>query len=81
MTAVFDTTSAPYTPDGIQDTITVTLPVAPGTGGTGGILTGTGFISECTLPSAETGGLMEQTITFVFDGDTGPTFTAGVAGS
>lgn len=80
ITAVMELTGEPYTPDGTNDTITITLPAPNGTG-TGGILTGTGFISECTLPSIEIGGLLEQTITFVFDGETGPTWTAGAAGA
>jgi len=76
LTVVFEPTDEPYAPDGTQDTVTVTLPTA---GATSGILTGTGFISECTLPSVEIGGLLEQTVTFTFDGETGPTFTAGTA--
>jgi len=74
LTVVFEPTDDVYTPTGDQDTITITLPTA---GSTGGILSGTGFISECTLPSVEIGGLLEQTITFTFDGETGPTFDAG----
>ena len=76
VTAVFEPTDTPFTPDGVSDTITITLPSA---GATGGILTGTGFISECTLPSVEIGGLLEQSFTFTFDGETGPTYTAGTA--
>lgn len=76
ITAVMELTDDPFTPDGVNDTITITFPNA---GATAGTLTGTGFISECTLPSIEIGGLLEQTITFVFDGETGPTYTAGTA--
>jgi len=75
-TVVFEATDEPFTPDGLSDTITITLPSA---GTTGGILTGTGFVSECTLPSMEIGGLLEQSFTFTFDGETGPTYTAGTA--
>ena len=75
VTAVFSPSDSPFTPDGSPDTLTVTLPTA---GVSGGILTGTGFISEATLPSIEIGGLMEQSFTFTFDGVTGPTFTSGV---
>jgi hypothetical protein len=75
VTTVFEPTDAPNTPTGAQDTITITLPTA---GASGGILTGSGFISEATLPSVEIGGLLEQTFTFTFDGETGPTFTAGI---
>lgn len=76
VTAVFEAVDTPFAPDGVQDTITVTLPSA---GATGGVLSGTGFISECTLPSVEIGGLLEQSFTFTFDGETGPTYTAGTA--
>lgn len=67
---VFEENDSPLTPDGIADTITVTLP-------DGGILTGTGYITSCTLPSIEINGLLEQNVTFTFDGETGPTFTPG----
>jgi hypothetical protein len=76
LTVVFELTDAPYTPDGVQDTITVTFPSA---GATGGVLTGTGYITSCTLPSVEINGLLEQTIVFTFDAETGPTWTAGTA--
>lgn len=76
VTCVFDLTDEPFSVDGTTDTITITLPTA---GATSGILTGTGFVSEATLPSIEIGGLLEQTFVFTFDGDTGPTYTAGTA--
>ena len=75
-TVVFEAVDDPFTPDGSQDTITITLPTA---GATSGILTGTGFVSEATLPSMEIGGLLEQSFTFTFDGETGPAYTAGTA--
>ncbi len=56
------------TPDGTQITCTVTFPDT-------GSLSGTGFISSVDHGSLETGGLMETTTTFTFDGDTGPTYT------
>jgi hypothetical protein len=75
VTAVFEPTDEPFTVNGAQDTLTVTLPSA---GATSGILTGTGFVSECSLPSIEIGGLLEQTFTFTFDGEEDtPLFTAG----
>ena len=75
VTAVFEPTDEPFTVDGAQDTLTVTLPSA---GATSGILSGTGFISECTLPSIEIGGLLEQTFTFTFDGEgQTPLYTPG----
>ncbi len=76
ITTVMGGTDAAVVPDGTQDTITITLPAAEAGGG-GGVLSGTGFVSESTLPSVEIGGLLEQSFTFTFDGDTGPTFTAG----
>ena len=54
---------------GEQETITITF-------GDGGSLSGTGFISAVDHGSLETGGLMEITTTFTFDGDTGPAYTA-----
>ncbi len=83
VTAVFGATGTAVIPSGAQDTITITLPAPPvdtGAGQTtsaGGSLSGTGFISEATLPSIEIGGLLEQTFTFTFDGETGPSYTAG----
>lgn len=74
ITMVFALDDEPEIPNGLIDTVTVTLPSA---GSTGGILTGTGFVSSCQMPSLEPNGLLEQTITFVFDGGTGPTYTAG----
>ena len=81
VTAVFGTSGSAIIPDAEQDTITIVLPAPPidtGAGqttSTGGTLTGTGFITEATLPSIEIGGLLEQTITFVYDGMTGPLYT------
>ena len=54
---------------GEQETITITF-------GDGGSLSGTGFISSVDHGSLETGGLMETTTTFTFDGDTGPAYSA-----
>ena len=74
ITMVFALNDDPHIPNGLIDTLTVTLPTA---GSGGGVLTGTGFVSSCQMPSLEPNGLLEQTITFVFDGDTGPSYTAG----
>lgn len=76
VTVVFELDDVPFAPTGVQDTITVTLPSA---GTSGGILTGTGYITSCSLPSVEIGGLLEQSFTFTFDGSVGPTYTVGVA--
>ena len=78
VTSVFPLTGSPVIPSGDPKTITVTLP-ATGESETGGILAGSGFISECTMPSVEIGGLLEQTITFTFDGVTGPTWTVATS--
>ena len=70
---------APDVPDGNQDTITIVVPqvtgTPPGTNGTqaGYTMSGTGFISSTSGGSLEINGLMENSFTFVFDGDTGPT--------
>lgn len=55
---------------GKPGTLTVTLP-------DGGILSGTGFITENTMPTAEINGLLEQSFTWTYDGETGPTYTPG----
>jgi hypothetical protein len=75
MTMVFELTDSPMTPDGVNDTLTITFPTPPA-GATGATLSGTGFISSCSLPEVTIGGLLEQTVVFVFDGETGPTWTA-----
>jgi hypothetical protein len=56
---------------GTQETLTIAFP-------DGGTLSGTGFLSGADHGSLETGGLMEITTTFTFDGDTGPAYTAPV---
>lgn len=61
-------------PDGTDETLTITFPTA---GATPGTLVGSGFVSSVSLPSVEINGLLEQTITFTFDGETGPAWTAG----
>jgi len=74
ITMVFAPGDSFHIPNGLQDTITVTLPAALNAG-SGQALSGTGFVSSCQAPSVELNGLLEQTITFVFDGDTGPTLS------
>jgi hypothetical protein len=54
-------------PEFKQETLTVTFADQAGTA-----LSGTGFVSSVDHGSAETGSVMEMTITFVFDGETGP---------
>ena len=70
---------APDVPDGTQDTLTIVVPAAA-TGSSNGTqagytITGTGFISSASGGSLEINGLMENSFTFVFDGDTGPTIS------
>ena len=77
MTMVFELEDSPMTPDGAEDTLTITFPIPPG-GSSGATLAGTGFISSCTLPEVTIGGLLEQTVVFTFNGITGPTWTAAV---
>ena len=74
ITMVFAPIDSFHIPNGVQDTISVTLPAALNAG-SGRVLSGTGFISSCQAPSIELNGLLEQTITFAFDGDTGPLLT------
>ena len=76
MTILFELTDdlEQYIPDGAQDTITITFPNA---GTTSGILSGTGFVTSATAPDMAINQLLEQTITFTFDGETGPAYTAG----
>jgi len=50
-----------------KETLTITFADAGAT-----TLSGTGFVSSVDHGSAETGSVMEMTITFVFDGETGP---------
>lgn len=57
-----------------QETITITF-------ADGSSLSGTGFLSNVDNGSAEVGSLMEKTITFTFDGETGPTAAAASGGS
>jgi hypothetical protein len=70
---------APDVPDGSQDTLTIVVPAvaAASSNGTQGgyTITGTGFISSASGGSLEINGLMENSFTFVFDGDTGPTIS------
>jgi hypothetical protein len=74
ITMVYSLTDNPHIPNGLVDTLTITFPDA---GTTPATLAGTGFVSSCQMPSIEINGLLEQTITFVFDGSNGPTYTVG----
>lgn len=73
----FVSVGVPTIPDGDQDTITIVVPATAGSNDNGThsgyTLTGTGFVSSSSGGSLEINGLMEHSLTFVFDGDTGPT--------
>lgn len=63
---------------GVVETGTVTFPLRAGEG-TAANLAGTGFIRGFSLPGLETNTLQLATLTFAFNGDTGPAFTKSVA--
>jgi len=61
---------------GSIDTLTVTF-VKQNTGSAAGaILAGTGFVTDFNLPDLANNELAIVNVTFAFDGDTGPTWTA-----
>ena len=75
----FVSVGAPTIPDGVQDTLTITVPAASASSSNGTqvgyTIAGTGFISSSSGGSLEINGLMENSLTFVFDGETGPTIS------
>ena len=73
--SVFAATEAPPT-TGVVEELTITFPIGDPTNTVAATLVGTGFISTTGLPSMATNELMELNITFTYDGDTGPAFTA-----
>lgn len=77
VTVLFERTSSLYAPSSTEDTLTITFPLPTGGTPVAATLVGTGFVSKCSLPKMDVNGLLEQTFTFVFNGATGPTFTAG----
>ena len=60
---------------GVVETITITHPTKPG-GSTPATVAGTAFIHETKFPKFATNAIQEASITFSFNGDTGPTYTA-----
>jgi hypothetical protein len=59
------------------ETITITWPLAPGGGGvTAANLAGTGIITGVVYPAMQTNTMQQGQITFQYDGNTGPTWTA-----
>ena len=63
---------------GVVETATITLPLLSGES-TAGKITGTGFLTSAGGGSIENNTRFESSITFKFDGKTGPTATAGSA--
>jgi hypothetical protein len=60
----------------VAETITITFPLPGGGAATAANIAGTGFITATSFPPLQTGALQQGSITFTFDGGTGPTFTA-----
>ena len=58
------------------ETITITFPLASGQI-TNATLAGTGFLTAATSGTATNGEIMRGTATIKWDGNTGPTYTAG----
>ena len=61
---------------GVVETITLTSPIPGGSASTAQNIAGTGFIMECEHPPLQTNTLQVGTISFQYDGVTGPTYTA-----
>lgn len=62
-------------PIGTVGTLTITFP-KQGVQSVGATISGTGWISKHSLPALGAGNRLITTLTFTFDGKTGPTFTA-----
>ncbi len=60
---------------GVVDTLTITFAIGDPTNTINATLTGTGFITNYSLPDLSTNNLAVVNVTFAFDGDTGPAFT------
>ena len=78
MTAVFDPSIAMPVP-GVDEDITITLPIGDPANATNATLTGSGFIMSVSQPSMEIDNLLELSITFCFDGGTGPAYSPEAA--
>lgn len=64
-----------YPAKGAAETGTLTWPLASGQT-TAATYAGSGFIMDVKLPDFEINTIQEGELTFAFDGETGPTFTA-----
>lgn len=60
---------------GVVDTLTITFAIGDSSNSTNATLTGTGFITNYSLPDLSTNNLAVVNVTFAYDGDTGPAFT------
>ena len=74
LTAVFDPSIAMPLP-GVYEDITITLPLGDPTSTTNATLTGSGFAMSISQPSMEIDSLLEISLTFCFDGETGPAYS------
>jgi hypothetical protein len=64
---------------GNVDTLTITFPIGTPTNTSPATLSGSGFITSYSLPDLSTGSLAVVSVTFTFDGETGPAFTPEAA--
>lgn len=64
---------------GNVDTLTITFPIGHAGNTTNATLTGTGFITNYSLPDLSNGTLAVVNVTFAYDGDTGPAFSPEAA--
>ena len=63
---------------GTTDTVTITFVKQNDGSAAAASFTGTGFVTNYSLPDLSTGELAVVSVTFAFDGDTGPAWTAEV---
>lgn len=78
LTAVFDASLGMPLP-GVDEDITVTLPIGDPDNTTNATLTGSGFVMSVSQPSMEIDNLLEISLTFCFDGATGPAYSPEAA--
>lgn len=64
---------------GDTQTVTVTYPVTNSSNSSGATLSGTAFVQNLSYPEATNGEALAASVTFKFDGDTDPVFTAEAA--
>lgn len=78
LTAVFDPSINIPTP-GVAEDITITFPIGDPANATNATLTGSGFVMSVSQPSLQIDELLELSLTFCFDGDTGPAYSPEAA--